>query len=83
MVRRFKISLTRELDLAAECHHAERITASFSTIRACFAVGVLAVHERADERAGFRGRHSVADLPALEAAGVVAGRSLKSGRSLF
>ncbi|MGY0798809.1 ABC1 kinase family protein [Lysobacter sp. A286] len=29
MVRQFKASLTRELDLAAECRHAERIAASF------------------------------------------------------
>nr|WP_305059676.1 AarF/UbiB family protein [Lysobacter sp. H21R4] len=30
MVRQFKISLGRELDLAAECRHAERIAASFA-----------------------------------------------------
>lgn len=30
MVRQFKASLTRELDLAAECRHAERIAASFA-----------------------------------------------------
>jgi ubiquinone biosynthesis protein len=30
VVRQFRISLTRELDLAAECRHAERIAASFS-----------------------------------------------------
>lgn len=29
IVRQFKASLTRELDLAAECRHAERIAASF------------------------------------------------------
>ncbi len=29
MVRQFKVSLGRELDLAAECRHAERIAASF------------------------------------------------------
>ncbi|QOW21020.1 ubiquinone biosynthesis protein UbiB [Lysobacter avium] len=30
MVRQFKVSLGRELDLAAECRHAERIAASFA-----------------------------------------------------
>lgn len=30
MVRQFRISLGRELDLAAECRHAERIAASFA-----------------------------------------------------
>lgn len=30
MARQFKASLARELDLAAECHHAERIAASFA-----------------------------------------------------
>lgn len=30
MVRQFRTSLLRELDLAAECHHAERIAASFA-----------------------------------------------------
>ncbi len=41
MVHQFKISLGRELDLAAECRHAERIAASFAE---CDDIIVPAVH---------------------------------------
>lgn len=71
VVRQFKASLMRELDLAAECRHAERIAASFAGDDR---IVVPAVHwpytsERMNVQ-DFVDGIPVADLAALEAAGV-------------
>lgn len=71
MARQFSDSLIRELDLAAECHNAERIAASFAKDRRMF---VPAVHwAYTNERMNvqdFVDGIPVADLPSLEAAGL-------------
>ena len=71
VVQQFKASLTRELDLAAECRHAERIAASFA---ANDKVVVPAVYwdytgERMNVQAFIDGI-AVSDVAALDAAGV-------------
>lgn len=71
VVQQFKASLTRELDLAAECRHAERIAASFVGHDE---VVVPAVHwdytgERMNVQAYVDGI-AVSDIAALDAAGV-------------
>jgi ubiquinone biosynthesis protein len=71
MVRQFGASLTRELDLAAECHHAERIAASFVHDPRLFVPGVHwpLTSERMNVQ-DFVDGIPVSDLAALEAAGV-------------
>ena len=71
VVQQFKASLTRELDLAAECRHAERIAASFASH---IDVVVPAVYwdytgERMNVQAYVDGI-AVSDIAALDAAGV-------------
>lgn len=71
VVRQFRASLLRELDLAAECRHAERIAASFAGDDR---IVVPAVHwaltsERMNVQ-DFMDGIPVADIPALDAAGV-------------
>jgi len=72
VVRQFKLSLTRELDLAAECRNAERIAESFATTS--FGIIVPRVHwDYTGERMNvqdFIGGIPVADIAALDAAGV-------------
>jgi ubiquinone biosynthesis protein len=71
MVRQFRASLTRELDLAAECRHAERIAANFARDPRMV---VPAVHWRfTSERMNvqdFVAGIPVADVAALESAGI-------------
>ncbi len=73
VVKQFKASLTRELDLAAECRHAERIAASFPADRPAGLV-VPRVHwDYTGERMNvqdFIDGIPVADIRALDAAGV-------------
>lgn len=71
VVRQFKASLMRELDLVAECRHAERIAASFDDDDR---IVVPAVHwaytrERMNVQ-DFVDGLPIADLAALDAAGV-------------
>lgn len=71
VVRQFKASLMRELDLVAECRHAERIAASFEDDDR---IVVPAVHwaytrERMNVQ-DFVDGLPIADLAALDAAGV-------------
>lgn len=71
VVRQFRASLLRELDLAAECRHAERIAASFADDER---IVVPTVHwpltsERMNVQ-DFVVGIPVADIPALDAAGV-------------
>jgi len=71
IARQFRASLTRELDLAAECHHAERIARSFAGDPRLF---IPMVHwaftsERMNVQ-DFVDGLPVADLAALDAAGV-------------
>jgi len=71
VVRQFKASLTRELDLAAECRNAERIAANFA---GCDDLVVPTVHwdytsERMNVQDFVQGI-GVADLAAMEAAGL-------------
>jgi len=70
VVRQFRASLLRELDLAAECRHAERVAASFAGDDR---IVVPAVHwsftsERMNVQ-DFIDGIPVADIPALDAAG--------------
>lgn len=71
MARQFRDSLIRELDLAAECHNAERIAASFADDPRLF---VPAVHwTYTNERMNvqdFVDGITVSDLAALAAAGL-------------
>ncbi len=71
VVRQFRISLTRELDLAAECRHAERIAASFAGHDE---IVVPAVHwDYTGARMNvqdFIDGIAVSDVAALEAAGL-------------
>ena len=73
VVKQFKASLTRELDLAAECRHAERIAASFAAGKSAGIV-VPRVHwDYTGERMNvqdFIDGIPVADIAALDAAGV-------------
>lgn len=71
MVRQFQASLTRELDLAAECRHAERIAASFVRDPRLMVPSVYwqYTNERMNVQDYVDGI-PVADLAALEAAGV-------------
>lgn len=71
MVRQFRDSLMRELDLAAECRNAERIAASFSRDRR---IAIPAVHwaftnERMNVQ-DFIGGIPVGDVDALRCAGM-------------
>lgn len=83
MVRQFRASLTRELDLAAECHHAERIAASFAHDARLF---VPEVHwpytsERMNVQ-DFVDGIPVADLERLAAAGVDRRQIARTGAQL-
>lgn len=73
VVKQFKASLTRELDLAAECRHAERIAASFAAGEPAGIV-VPPVHwDYTGERMNvqdFIAGIPVADIAALDAAGI-------------
>lgn len=71
MVRQFKASLLRELDLAAECRHAERIAAAFAHDPRLFVPQVhwSCTSERMNVQ-DFVDGIPVADLDALAAAGV-------------
>jgi ubiquinone biosynthesis protein len=71
MVRQFRASLMRELDLAAECRHAERVAASFSDDARVIVPRVYwpCTSERMNVQ-DFVDGIVVADIPALEAAGV-------------
>lgn len=83
MVRQFRVSLARELDLAAECHHAERIAASFArdprllvpTVHWAYTSEAMNVQDFVD---GI----SVADPGALEAAGVDRRQVARTGAQL-
>ena len=83
IVRQFRASLMRELDLAAECRHAERIAANFARDRRLV---VPAVHwpytsERMNVQ-DFVDGIPVADLAALEAAGVDRRKVARTGAQL-
>lgn len=71
MVQQFKASLTRELDLAAECRNAERIAASFAGHEELVVPAVYwdYTSERMNVQ-GFVDGLLVADLAALDAAGI-------------
>jgi ubiquinone biosynthesis protein len=71
MVRQFKASLMRELDLAAECRHAERIAASFAGDDHIVVPAVYWPYtsERMNVQ-DFVDGIPVADMAALDAAGV-------------
>ncbi|MBF6024835.1 ABC1 kinase family protein [Lysobacter niastensis] len=83
MVRQFKASLTRELDLAAECRHAERIAASFARDRRLFVPAVYwpYTNERMNVQ-DFVDGVPVTDLAALEAAGVDRRHVARTGAQL-
>jgi ubiquinone biosynthesis protein len=76
VVQQFRASLTRELDLAAECRHAERVAASFaaSTTGEPPSIVVPRVHwDYTGERMNvqdFVDGIPVADIDALDAAGI-------------
>lgn len=71
VVQQFKSSLMRELDLAAECRHAERIAASFANDDRIMVPAVYwpLTRERMNVQ-DFVDGIPVADLEALDAAGV-------------
>ena len=71
VVQQFKASLTRELDLAAECRHAERIADSFAGHDEVVVPKVYWDHtgERMNVQAFVDGI-AVSDIAALDAAGV-------------
>jgi ubiquinone biosynthesis protein len=71
MVRQFRASLMRELDLAAECRHAERVAASFSGDARIVVPAVYWSYnsERMNVQ-DFVDGIAVADIAALEAAGL-------------
>ncbi|MGV8941318.1 MAG: ABC1 kinase family protein [Lysobacter sp.] len=71
VVRQFRISLTRELDLAAECRHAERIAASFAGRDEIVVPGVHWDYTGARMNVqDFIDGIAVSDVAALEAAGL-------------
>ena len=83
VARQFRTSLLRELDLAAECHHAERVAASFAGDRRLV---VPAVHwaytgERMNVQ-DFIDGIPVADLPALAEAGLDRVQVARTGAQL-
>jgi ubiquinone biosynthesis protein len=71
VVDQLRASLTRELDLAAECRHAERIAARFAGDPTLVIPAVHWAHtgERVNVQDLVEGI-PIADLPALEAAGI-------------
>jgi ubiquinone biosynthesis protein len=83
MVRQFQASLTRELDLAAECRHAERIAASFARDPRLMVPSVhwTYTNERMNVQDYVDGI-PVADLAALEAAGVDRRQVARTGAQL-
>jgi ubiquinone biosynthesis protein len=83
MVRQFRTSLMRELDLAAECRHAERIAASFSKDPRILIPTVHWAHtsERMNVQ-DFVDGIPVSDLAALDSAGVDRKRIASTGASI-
>lgn len=80
MVRQFETSLMRELDLAAECRHAERIAASFADDPRLVVPAVYWPYtsERMNVQ-DFVDGIPVADLAALASAGIDPARIAKTG----
>lgn len=85
VVKQFKASLTRELDLAAECRHAERIAASFAARAGGKPAGIVVprVHwDYTGERMNVQDfviGIPVADIAALDAAGIDRRRVARRG----
>lgn len=83
MVRQFRTSLTRELDLAAECRHAERIAANFARDRRLFVPAVYWPYtSELMNVQDFVDGIPVTDLDALEAAGVDRRKVARTGAQL-
>jgi ubiquinone biosynthesis protein len=83
MVRQFRASLMRELDLAAECRHAERIAANFARDRRLVVPAVYwpYTNELMNVQ-DFVDGIPVADLDALQAAGVDRRKIARTGAQL-
>ncbi|MCC8364675.1 ubiquinone biosynthesis protein UbiB [Lysobacter sp. A6] len=83
VVRQFKASVTRELDLAAECRHAERISANFLDDPRLYVPEVHWAYtsERMNVQ-DFVDGIPAGDLAALDAAGIDRPRIARSGAQL-